>query len=98
MQVLEGASVQVFRNDEKTLQDLIEIGPSQLVISPGPGHPDVDGGIRYVARGQEDTSGCNLYGIMYNYKHNADPVVASSKEAIKYFAGKIPVLGVCMGE
>lgn len=63
---LEGATVIVYRNDEKTLEDLIAANPTQLVVSPGPGHPDTDSGI--------------------------------STEAIKHFAGKIPVLGVCMGE
>ncbi|KAI9812888.1 MAG: bifunctional tryptophan synthase trp1 [Pycnora praestabilis] len=64
--VLEGATVSVYRNDKLSLEELIEKKPTQLVISPGPGHPDRDAGI--------------------------------SGEAIKYFAGKIPVLGVCMGE
>ena len=64
--VLEGASVTVHRNDKVTLKELIDAKPTQLVISPGPGHPDKDSGV--------------------------------SKEAIEYFAGKIPVLGVCMGE
>ena len=64
--VLEGASVTVYRNDEVTLQELIEKKPTQLVVSPGPGHPDTDAGI--------------------------------SCEVIEYFSGKIPVLGVCMGE
>ena len=63
---LEGATVTVFRNDEITLEELIHKQPTQLVISPGPGHPDNDAGI--------------------------------SCEAIKHFSGKIPVLGVCMGE
>lgn len=64
--VLEGATVTVFRNDEISLEELIQKNPTQLVVSPGPGHPDTDGGI--------------------------------SNEAIKYFAGKIPILGVCLGE
>lgn len=64
--VLEGASVSVFRNDEISLDELIAKNPTQLVISPGPGHPESDSGI--------------------------------SKDAIKHFAGKIPILGVCMGE
>ena len=64
--VLEGAIVTVFRNDEITLEELIAKRPTQLVISPGPGHPDRDAGI--------------------------------SKDAVRHFAGKIPVLGVCMGE
>lgn len=63
---LAGAEVQVFRNDEITLEDLVSLGPSRLVVSPGPGHPLTDCGI--------------------------------SIEAIKHFAGKVPVLGVCMGE
>ncbi len=54
----------VTRNDDITL-DLIEnLGPKQIVISPGPGTPD-DSGI--------------------------------SMEVIKTFAGRIPILGVCLG-
>ncbi|KAK4546739.1 hypothetical protein LTR36_001471 [Oleoguttula mirabilis] len=64
--VLEGANVTVYRNDEISLEQLIDQHPTQLVISPGPGHPVSDSGI--------------------------------SKDAIKHFSGKIPVLGVCMGE
>ena len=36
-QVLEGANVTVYRNDEVTLDELIAIKPTQLVVSPGPG-------------------------------------------------------------
>lgn len=64
--VLEGATVTVFRNDEVSLDDIIAKKPTQLVISPGPGHPDKDTGI--------------------------------SSDAIRHFSGKVPVLGVCMGE
>ncbi|KAE8452537.1 bifunctional tryptophan synthase trp1 [Mollisiaceae sp. DMI_Dod_QoI] len=64
--VLEGATVQVYRNDAITLDKLATLKPTQLVISPGPGHPQTESGI--------------------------------SREAIKYFAGKIPILGVCMGQ
>lgn len=64
--VLEGAKVTVFRNDQISLDELIANKPTQLVISPGPGHPITDSGI--------------------------------SKDAIKHFSGKIPILGVCMGE
>lgn len=64
--VLEGATVTVYRNDEISLEDLIAQNPTQLVVSPGPGHPEADSGI--------------------------------SKDAIRHFSGKIPVLGVCMGE
>ena len=64
--VLEGATVTVFRNDETTLEELIKKKPTQLVISPGPGHPDHDTGI--------------------------------SAEAIRHFSGRIPILGVCIGE
>ena len=64
--VLEGAKVQVFRNDEITVPELAKLNPTQLIVSPGPGHPQTDSGI--------------------------------SRDAIKYFAGKIPVFGVCMGQ
>jgi carbamoylphosphate synthase small subunit len=64
--VLEGASVTVFRNDAITVEALSALNPTQLVISPGPGHPRTDSGV--------------------------------SRDAIKHFAGKIPILGVCMGQ
>lgn len=47
--VLEGATVTVFRNDEVTVDDLIAKKPTQLVISPGPGHPETDAGISNAA-------------------------------------------------
>ncbi|KAI8943228.1 bifunctional tryptophan synthase trp1 [Plenodomus lindquistii] len=64
--VFEGANVTVYRNDEMTVEELIAKNPTQLVISPGPGHPERDAGI--------------------------------SNAAIKHYSGKIPILGVCMGE
>ncbi|KAI0512582.1 indole-3-glycerol phosphate synthase [Xylaria bambusicola] len=64
--VLEGATVTVFRNDQITLDELIAKNPTQLVVSPGPGHPVTDSGI--------------------------------SRDAIRHFAGKIPIFGVCMGQ
>ena len=42
---LEGATVTVYRNDEITLGELIDLNPTQLIVSPGPGHPDTDSGI-----------------------------------------------------
>jgi anthranilate synthase component II len=59
-----GAQVQVFRNDEITLQGIADQQPDHLVISPGPCSP-------------------NEAGI--------------SVPAIQHFAGKLPILGVCLG-
>lgn len=42
---LEGAKVTVFRNNEITIEELVKFRPTQLVISPGPGHPKTDSGI-----------------------------------------------------
>ena len=42
---LEGAIVTVIRNDMVTLQELIDRKPTQLVVSPGPGHPFTDSGV-----------------------------------------------------
>ncbi|KAI0480455.1 indole-3-glycerol phosphate synthase-domain-containing protein [Xylariaceae sp. FL0804] len=64
--VLEGAKVDVYRNDQITLEELIAKNPTQLVVSPGPGHPSTDSGV--------------------------------SRDAIRHFAGKIPIFGVCMGQ
>ncbi len=39
------AELRVFRNDRVTLDALIALNPSRLVISPGPGEPLADGGV-----------------------------------------------------
>ncbi len=59
-----GAQVQVFRNDEITLEQIAAYAPDRLVISPGPCSPK-EAGI--------------------------------SVAAIAHFAGKLPILGVCLG-
>ena len=59
-----GAEVVVHRNDELSVEEMADIAPSHLVISPGPCTP-------------------NEAGI--------------SMAAIAHFAGKIPILGVCLG-
>ncbi|KND04654.1 bifunctional anthranilate synthase/indole-3-glycerol-phosphate synthase [Spizellomyces punctatus DAOM BR117] len=60
-----GADVQVYRNDQITLEQCIAINPRNVVISPGPGRP-ADAGV--------------------------------SNDVIRHFAGKVPILGVCLGE
>jgi anthranilate synthase/phosphoribosyltransferase len=40
-----GAEIKVFRNDRVTLDELVNLNPSHLVISPGPGEPVKDDGI-----------------------------------------------------
>lgn len=38
-----GAEIHVFRNDQTTLDHLLTLSPTHLVISPGPGEPDDSG-------------------------------------------------------
>ena len=59
-----GADVEVFRNDDITLEQIAARKPDRLVISPGPCSP-LEAGI--------------------------------SVAAIQHFAGKLPILGVCLG-
>jgi anthranilate synthase component II len=59
-----GARVEVFRNDEITVEGIAQRDPDRLVVSPGPCSP-AQAGI--------------------------------SVEAIRHFAGKLPILGVCLG-
>jgi anthranilate synthase/aminodeoxychorismate synthase-like glutamine amidotransferase len=59
-----GAEVEVFRNDKITLEDIDQMAPERIVVSPGPCTPK-EAGI--------------------------------SVETIKRFAGKLPILGVCLG-
>jgi anthranilate synthase/aminodeoxychorismate synthase-like glutamine amidotransferase len=59
-----GAVVDVRRHDAVTPEEAESMGPTHLVVSPGPGRPD-EAGI--------------------------------SAELIERFAGRVPVLGVCLG-
>ena len=59
-----GQEVKTVRNDEISIEEIEEISPEFIVISPGPCTP-------------------NEAGI--------------SLDVIKYFTGKIPILGVCLG-
>jgi anthranilate synthase component 2 len=59
-----GADVRVHRNDQISLQEIEDLGPEKIVISPGPCTP-------------------NEAGV--------------SIDTIKQFAGRIPMLGVCLG-
>jgi anthranilate synthase/aminodeoxychorismate synthase-like glutamine amidotransferase len=59
-----GADIQVVRNDEITVDEILKKKPSHILISPGPCSPK-EAGI--------------------------------SVETIKELAGKIPILGVCLG-
>jgi len=59
-----GADVRVYRNDELSIEQIEDMQPDHLVISPGPCTP-TEAGV--------------------------------SVEAIKHFAGRLPILGVCLG-
>ncbi len=60
----EEPDIRVIRNDDCTVEQMEEMGPQALILSPGPGRP-------------ADAGMCI--------------------PAVKYFAGKIPILGVCLG-
>ncbi len=59
-----GAELVVYRNDQISLEEIADIAPEKIVISPGPCTPN-EAGISVVL--------------------------------VQYFAGKIPILGVCLG-
>lgn len=56
--------LKVIRNDEMTVEQIKELSPGHIILSPGPGRP-ADAGI--------------------------------CEEVIRSFAGKIPILGICLG-
>lgn len=57
-------TVKVFRNDSLSVDQIRDLNPEALIISPGPGRPE-NAGI--------------------------------SMEAVRIFAGSIPILGICLG-
>jgi anthranilate synthase component II len=59
-----GEDIRVFRNDRVTIEEIEDMNPSRIVISPGPCTPKEAG---------------------------------VSIDVIRHFAGKTPILGVCLG-
>ncbi|HLF72410.1 MAG TPA: aminodeoxychorismate/anthranilate synthase component II [Dehalococcoidia bacterium] len=59
-----GAEVEVFRNDKIGIEDIDQMAPERIVVSPGPCTPKEAG---------------------------------VSVDAILHFAGRVPILGVCLG-
>ncbi len=59
-----GSESLVRRNDQMSLDEMEELSPSHIVISPGPGAP---------------------------------PGAGISNDVVRHFAGKVPILGVCLG-
>ncbi|MCL5104273.1 MAG: aminodeoxychorismate/anthranilate synthase component II [Armatimonadetes bacterium] len=59
-----GQQLKVFRNDKITIEEIEEMKPDRIVVSPGPCTP-TEAGI--------------------------------SLDVIRHFAGKVPILGVCLG-
>jgi len=59
-----GVEVRVFRNDSTSLEEIADLAPTHIVISPGPCTPDQAG---------------------------------ISVPLIRAFAGRLPILGVCLG-
>lgn len=56
--------IRVIRNDEMTVEQIEQLAPTHIILSPGPGRPSKAG---------------------------------VCEEVIKYFNGKVPILGVCLG-
>ncbi|MCC7553261.1 MAG: bifunctional anthranilate synthase component II/anthranilate phosphoribosyltransferase [Methanobacteriaceae archaeon] len=57
-------NIEVFRNDKVTIEEIEELNPEAIILSPGPGKPS-NAGI--------------------------------SIDIVRYFSGKIPILGICLG-
>lgn len=60
----EGQEIKVIRNDELTVEEIGDLKPKRIILSPGPGRP-------------ENAGVCEA--------------------VVKALAGKIPILGVCLG-
>lgn len=58
------SDVMVIRNDQLSVQEIEELNPTHIILSPGPGRPSEAG---------------------------------VCEDVIRYFAGRIPILGICLG-
>ncbi|MCL4869120.1 MAG: aminodeoxychorismate/anthranilate synthase component II [Anaerolineae bacterium] len=90
-----GAEIQVFRNNEVTLDEIRALAPTYIVISPGPGSPD-DGGVsNEVLREFGPTTpilgvclGHQCIGQVYGGKVSRAPRLMHGKTSSVYHNGK----------
>ena len=72
LQPLMPEPIKVFRNDQITIDELAELRPSHVVMSPGPGHPanDADFGVCKHFR-QEEIKCRNSRGLSGTSRHSS---------------------------
>jgi anthranilate synthase/aminodeoxychorismate synthase-like glutamine amidotransferase len=63
-------NVEVFRNDEIDMASLLQLKPGRIVLSPGPGHPAVDGdfGVCKDIIKQATKTTCPILGICLGHQ------------------------------
>jgi anthranilate synthase component II len=95
------AAVQVFRNDQVTVDELDALDPSHIVISPGPGNPDDAGVSKQVihALGQNHPIlgvclGHQCIGEVYGGKVERAPRLMHGKTSPVYHYGEDLFLGL----
>ncbi|MCE2930572.1 MAG: aminodeoxychorismate/anthranilate synthase component II [Vampirovibrionales bacterium] len=70
VQAVSPVPVLVFRNDEKTLEELLALHPEKIILSPGPGHPDLasDFGVCRDLIASQDTHGIPILGVCLGHQ------------------------------
>ena len=70
VQAVSPVPVLVFRNDEKSVEALLALNPEKIILSPGPGHPDIasDFGVCRELIATQATHGIPILGVCLGHQ------------------------------
>lgn len=85
-----GSEVAVIRNDEVTLEEVVNLSPTHIVISPGPGNPGTSGICLDVVK--ELHKDIPIFGVCLGHQIIAQAFGGSITKATQPMHGKVSVI------
>ncbi|MGG0718504.1 aminodeoxychorismate/anthranilate synthase component II [Robertmurraya massiliosenegalensis] len=85
-----GSKVKVVRNDQLTLEDVVNFNPTHIVISPGPGNPDSSGICLDVVK--QLHADIPIFGVCLGHQIIAQAFGGMVKKAVQPMHGKVSII------
>lgn len=96
VQALTSEPVEVFRNDAVTFEQVKDLQPSQVILSPGPGHPGIPSDFGVCARIilEQETLGCPILGVCLGHQGMVHYLGGKVVQAPEIVHGKTSMINI----